>query len=107
MIPAELTTIESDVRTMLNTSKELSLLYRTMQEENANRVLSLLTVVTTAVLPAQFMSGLYGMNFEYMPELAWHFKIGDAGFSGYTFWWIIVLTSVLSILRCFRRASTI
>ena len=100
---AELTTIESDVRTMLNTSKELSNLYRTIQEEQSNRVLQLLTVVTTSVLPAQFMSGLYGMNFDSMPELHWRWKMGGVGFSGYTIWWVIVVTSVGLIVNWFRR----
>ncbi len=100
---AELTTIEADVRTMLNTAKELSTLYRTIQEEQSNRVLQLLTVVTTSVLPAQFMSGLYGMNFDAMPELHWRWKMGGVGFSGYTIWWVIVVTSVGLIVNWFRK----
>ena len=108
---AELTTIEADVRTMLNAANELSTLYRTMQEEQSNRVLQLLTVVTTSMLPAQFMTGLYGMNFategddpqSLMPEHHWHWRWFGVGFSGYTVWWVIVVTSVGCILNWFRK----
>jgi hypothetical protein len=34
----------------------------------------LLTLVTTVFIPAQFMTGLWGMNFDDMPEL--HYKYG-------------------------------
>ncbi|ALS28739.1 metal transporter [Paenibacillus sp. 32O-W] len=30
-----------------------------------------LTVITTIFMPLTFIAGIYGMNFEYMPELKW------------------------------------
>ena len=59
-------------------------------------MLHLLTVVTTAVLPAQFMSGLYGMNFERnFPELGWAY--------GYPAWWAVIVTSVSCVLYWFHK----
>ena len=49
----------------------------------ADRVLYLLTLVTTVFIPAQFLTGLWGMNFDDMPEL--HFKYG------YTMFWLLVV----------------
>ena len=40
------------------------------------QVLYILTVVTTVFIPAQFLTGLYGMNFAVMPELTWEYVVG-------------------------------
>ena len=36
-----------------------------------NKVMKLLTVITTIFIPLTFIAGIYGMNFEHMPELKW------------------------------------
>ncbi len=36
-----------------------------------NEVMEVLTVIATIFIPLTFISGVYGMNFEYMPELKW------------------------------------
>jgi len=38
-----------------------------------NQVMQVLTVITTVFVPLAFLSGLYGMNFEYMPELGYKY----------------------------------
>ena len=38
-----------------------------------NRIMALLTVVTSIFLPLTLIAGWYGMNFRYMPELEWKF----------------------------------
>ena len=38
-----------------------------------NEVMKLLTVITTIFIPLTFIAGIYGMNFENMPELTWRF----------------------------------
>lgn len=40
-------------------------------ERNTARVNQLLTVIATIFLPITFIASVYGMNFEYMPELSW------------------------------------
>lgn len=30
-----------------------------------------LTIISTIFLPLTFIAGVYGMNFDHMPELAW------------------------------------
>jgi magnesium transporter len=36
-----------------------------------NAVMRVLTVITTIFMPLSFIAGIYGMNFEHMPELKW------------------------------------
>jgi magnesium transporter len=38
-----------------------------------NRVMQFLTVIATIFIPLTFIAGVYGMNFEYMPELSWRY----------------------------------
>ena len=37
-----------------------------------NEVMKMLTVIATIFIPLTFIAGIYGMNFEFMPELKWH-----------------------------------
>jgi len=43
--------------------------YITMASHRLNHIVKVLTIVTTVFVPLSFMAGVYGMNFEYMPEL--------------------------------------
>ncbi|WP_210366473.1 magnesium/cobalt transporter CorA [Bacillus sp. REN3] len=47
--------------------------YLSMNSHETNRVMKVLTVITTIFMPLTFIAGIYGMNFENMPELRWHF----------------------------------
>ncbi|MBO4591308.1 MAG: magnesium transporter CorA [Eubacterium sp.] len=44
-------------------------LYHTQMDIKQNRIMTLLTVVTTIFMPLTLIAGWYGMNFRYMPEL--------------------------------------
>jgi magnesium transporter len=37
----------------------------------SNSVMKVLTIITTIFMPLTFIVGIYGMNFEHMPELKW------------------------------------
>lgn len=57
----------------VNTYREvltgLAELFHSTANEKMNRVINTLTVFSTIFLPLTFLTGLYGMNFKYMPEL--------------------------------------
>ncbi len=52
-------------------------LYHAQLEAKQNRIMTLLTVVTTIFMPLTLIAGWYGMNFIYMPELksAWGYPV--------------------------------
>lgn len=59
----------------LDTYKDLTStlmdLYMNTINYKMNEVMKLLTVITTIFIPLSFVAGIYGMNFENMPELTW------------------------------------
>ncbi len=57
-------------RDMLNSLQDL---YLSEISFKMNQVMQVLTVITTIFVPLAFLSGLYGMNFENMPELHWKY----------------------------------
>ncbi|HDT15668.1 MAG TPA: magnesium/cobalt transporter CorA [Firmicutes bacterium] len=44
-------------------------LYMSMASSRMNEVMKVLTIIATIFIPLTFLAGVYGMNFEYMPEL--------------------------------------
>ncbi|WP_110929239.1 magnesium/cobalt transporter CorA [Bacillus massiliglaciei] len=47
--------------------------YLSVNSNNMNETIMTLTVFTTIFMPLTFIAGIYGMNFEKMPELKWDF----------------------------------
>jgi magnesium transporter len=45
--------------------------YLSVQANRMNEVMKTLTLISTIMLPLTFIAGVYGMNFELMPELKW------------------------------------
>jgi magnesium transporter len=70
-------------------------LYMSMVSHRTNEVMKRLTVVSVIFMPLTFLVGVYGMNFEYLPELKWHY--------GYPLFWGAVLVIVLGLLGLMRR----
>ncbi|MGD6794371.1 magnesium/cobalt transporter CorA [Metabacillus indicus] len=58
--------------------------YLSVNSYRSNNVMMTLTVITTIFMPLTFIAGVYGMNFENMPELKWEFGyfyvLGGMGF---------------------------
>ncbi len=60
-----------------------------------NRIMKVLTIISTIFIPLTFIVGVYGMNFHYMPELEWKF--------GYFGIWAIMLIIVGGMIYVFRN----
>jgi len=60
-----------------------------------NEVMKVLTVISTIFMPLTFILGVYGMNFDYMPELGWPW--------GYYGVWIVMIVIVMMMLIFFKR----
>ncbi len=57
------------VETYRELASSLMDVYLSSMSNKMNEVMQVLTVVSTIFIPLTFIAGLYGMNFEYMPEL--------------------------------------
>ncbi len=47
-------------------------IYLSSVSNRMNEVMKVLTIIATIFIPLTFIAGVYGMNFQYMPELSWH-----------------------------------
>lgn len=70
-------------------------LYYAVQGQRMNEIMKVLTIVSTIFIPLTFIVGVYGMNFENMPELKARY--------GYHFTWVLMITIALTLLYFFRR----
>jgi magnesium transporter len=66
-----------------------------MISHRLNEVMKVLTIISTILLPLTFIAGVYGMNFDYMPELHWRY--------GYFYVWGVMLAVAAGLLLFFRR----
>lgn len=61
-----------------------------MQSNRMNEIMKRLTVISTIMLPLTFIAGVYGMNFEHMPETKWVY--------GYPLAIVVMLAVAVAIL---------
>jgi magnesium transporter len=69
--------------------------YLSVVSNRMNEVMKTLTIVSTIVLPMNFLVGLYGMNFVNMPELKWRY--------GYLYFWALIFATGALTLGWLRR----
>src|SRR6266480_8050433 len=70
--------------------------YLSVVSNRLNEIMKVLTIFSAVMLPLTFIAGVYGMNFDHMPELHWRF--------GYPFAWglMILVAMVMLILFWWR-----
>ena len=59
-----------NARDMLIDLRDVS---QSIQNNRLNEVMKVLTIMSSIFIPMTFIAGIYGMNFQYMPELQWHY----------------------------------
>ncbi len=64
-----------------------------------NEIMKVLTIIATIFIPLTFIVGVYGMNFEFMPELKWYW--------GYPAIWSVMLIIGISMMLYFRKKKWI
>ncbi len=69
---------------MLEYSKDA---FNSMQANKMNEVMKVLTIFSSVFIPLTFVAGIYGMNFEHIPELKWEY--------GYYYFW-----GLMAVLTC-------
>ncbi|PWE00724.1 magnesium/cobalt transporter CorA [Marinilabilia rubra] len=70
-------------------------LFFSYQGHRMNEVMKVLTIVATIFIPLTFMAGIYGMNFQNMPELSWKY--------GYPMIWLAMILVAIVMVIYFRR----
>jgi magnesium transporter len=80
-------------------ANQLMTTYLSISEQKNNEVVRLLTIFSAFFLPLTFIVGVYGMNFDFMPELKWKL--------GYLFAILLMLVVVIVIYIWFRRKKII
>ena len=70
-------------------------IYLSTNANKMNEVMKVLTIMSTIFIPVTFIAGVYGMNFEYMPELKSKY--------GYAAVWVLMLLVISGLIMYFRR----
>ncbi|HQA83166.1 MAG TPA: magnesium/cobalt transporter CorA [Syntrophales bacterium] len=70
-------------------------IYLSSLSNRMNEIMKVLTIIATIFIPLTFIAGVYGMNFEYMPELKWRW--------GYFIVWGVIIFIALFMLKWFRK----
>lgn len=83
------------VDTFRDMASNLTDLYISMMSNETNDVMRTLTIIATIFIPITFVAGVYGMNFDNIPEIKWRYA--------YPAFWIICVISVGTLLFYFRR----
>jgi magnesium transporter len=70
-------------------------IYLSSISNRMNAVMKVLTIIATIFIPLTFVAGIYGMNFENMPELKWRY--------GYFGVWFIMLIITGCMIFYFKK----
>ena len=74
-------------------------IYLSYQSHKVNQQIRALTLITLLFMPLTVLTGIYGMNFDNIPELHWHY--------GYFMALGLMALIVISLLVLFRKRSWI
>ena len=69
-------------------------IFHTTATYKLNDILKFLTIFSVVFIPITFIAGIYGTNFEYIPEL--HYKYS------YFIMWMVIIIVVIGMLLYFK-----
>ena len=70
-------------------------IYLSTNANKMNEVMKVLTIMSSIFIPVTFIAGVYGMNFDNMPELRTQ--------NGYYFIWAVMISIIIGLLIYFKR----
>jgi len=70
-------------------------IYHSSMSTKLNEIMRVLTIISVIFIPITFIVGVYGTNFENVPELHWH--------HGYFIMWAVMVLTTLGMLWFFKR----
>lgn len=74
-------------------------LYMSAVSNRMNEIMKVLTIMASVFIPLTFIAGVYGMNFQFMPEISWRW--------GYPAIWAVFFSLTLGMVLYFRRKGWI
>jgi magnesium transporter len=74
-------------------------IYLSTNSNKMNEVMKVLTIMSSIFIPVTFVAGVYGMNFEFMPELKSPY--------GYAITWLVMICVMGGMIFYFRRKKWI
>ncbi len=87
--------VMDSIETYRETLSSMLDIYLSSLSHRLNSVMKVLTIIATIFMPLTFIAGIYGMNFEYMPELKWRW--------GYPLIWLVIVLIGTSMLIYFKK----
>ncbi|MCF7872342.1 magnesium/cobalt transporter CorA [Candidatus Woesearchaeota archaeon] len=87
------------VETYRDMTSSMTDLYMSSISNKMNEVMKVLTIFAAIFIPLTFLAGVYGMNFQYLPELQWKY--------GYLYVWIIFISIGSGMLIYFKKKKWI
>lgn len=87
--------VSESIETYREVTASLIDLYVMLNSNAMNQVVKTLTIISTIFIPLTFIVGVYGMNFDFMPELRWHY--------GYFTVWAVMIILVMGMLFIFKK----
>jgi magnesium transporter len=69
-------------------------LYQSVISNKLNQVMKTLTIFSVIFIPLTFIAGVYGINFENVPEFKWEF--------GYAYFWSLIIGMAVVTLAIFK-----
>lgn len=70
-------------------------IYHTVMSTRLNDIMRTLTIFSVMFIPLTFIVGVYGTNFDYVPELHWH--------NGYFIMWVVMVVVAFLMFLLFRK----
>lgn len=70
-------------------------MYMTTISNKMNEVMKVLTIMASIFIPLTFIAGIYGMNFDFIPELKYKYS--------YFILWGVMILIVILMIRYFKR----
>ncbi len=94
-----LVSIHDSLENSRENNASLREVYASQLSLRMTQTMQILTIISTLFIPLTFIAGIYGMNFEYMPELKTKY--------GYLIVWIVMLAVAGSLLWFFHKKKWI
>lgn len=91
----EILRLQTKAKHVIENVANLLNIYISLSSQRTNEVVRVLTIFSVFFMPLTFIVGIYGMNFEHMPELGWKY--------GYLYTMIFMVGITIAIFIWFKR----